>query len=79
MKWQDFIEQRPEIMTGKPVFIGTRLTVESILERLGDGWSEEDLLKSFPRLTKQHIQAACAYAAAALSSELTMLMPEPAK
>ena len=37
MNWQDYIERDPEVMLGKPVFKGTRLTVEFVLERLGQG------------------------------------------
>jgi uncharacterized protein (DUF433 family) len=79
MNWQDFIEQRADVMMGKPVFKGTRLTVETVLQRLGDGWSEKELLDSYPRLTADLIKAACAFAAASLSSEVTILMPELAR
>ena len=58
MNWRDFIEQRPDVMMGKPVFKGTRLTVETVLQRLGDGGSEKELLDSYPRLTPDHIKAA---------------------
>jgi uncharacterized protein (DUF433 family) len=64
MNWRDYIEQRPDVMLGKPVIKGTRLTVELILERLGDGWPVSDLLESYPGLTMAHIQAAQSYAAA---------------
>ena len=37
MNWREYIEQRPEVMLGKSVIKGTRLTVELILERLGNG------------------------------------------
>jgi uncharacterized protein (DUF433 family) len=37
MKWQDYIEERKDVMMGKPVFKGTRLTVQHILEELGGG------------------------------------------
>ena len=79
MNWQDVIEQRPDVMMGKPVFKETRLTVETVLQRLGDGWSEKELLNAYPRLTSDHIKAACAFAAASLSSEVTILMPEFAR
>lgn len=78
MKWQDYIECDPEVMVGKPVIKGTRITVELILERLGDGWTEAELLKSFPRLTAEHIRAAQAYAAAALSSDELIFIGEDA-
>jgi len=69
MDWRQYIEQRPDVMLGKPVIKGTRLTVELILERLSDGDSEADLLDSHPRLRPEHIRAALAFAAASLSSE----------
>jgi uncharacterized protein (DUF433 family) len=69
MNWQEHIERRPEVMGGKPVIKGTRITVELILERLGDGWKEEDLLKSYPHLTSDHIRAAQAFAAASLRTD----------
>ena len=72
MNWQDHIEQRPDVMLGKPVIKGTRLTVELILEDLAEGASEADLLEAYPRLRPEHIRAALAYAAASLSSELTI-------
>jgi uncharacterized protein (DUF433 family) len=67
MDWREYIEQRPEVMMGKPVIKGTRLTVESILERLGDGWSAQALMESFPEVRTEHIQATQAYAAAWLA------------
>ena len=65
--WKAYIEQRPDIMMGKPVFKGTRLTVELILERLADGATEENLLASYPRLKPEHIRAAYACEGAGIS------------
>jgi uncharacterized protein (DUF433 family) len=78
MRWQDHIEQRPEVLRGKPVIKGTRISVEVILERLGDGWPEQDLLQSFPHLKPEHIQAAQAYAAAALATDEILFLKDPA-
>lgn len=72
MNWQEHIEQRPDIMMGKPVIKGTRLTVELILESLGEGATEADLLAAHPRLRPEHIRAAQAFAAASLSSEAVL-------
>lgn len=55
------IERDPEVMNGKPVIKGTRLTVELILERLADGYTTEQLLENYPRLTREGILAAQAY------------------
>lgn len=78
MNWQDHIEQRPDIMMGKPVIKGTRLTVELILERLGNGAPIEDLLDSYPQLRREHIQAAQAYAAAYLAFDRSVWEDSPA-
>ena len=60
----------PNVMLGKPVVAGTRITVEHILERLGAGESIEDLLAAHPRLTRDGIQSALNYAAAVLRSDV---------
>ncbi|MCC6694592.1 MAG: DUF433 domain-containing protein [Candidatus Hydrogenedentes bacterium] len=60
----------PNVMLGKPVVSGTRITVEHILERLGAGESIEDLLAAHPRLTRDGIQSALNYAAAVLRSDV---------
>ncbi len=78
MNWRDYIELNPAILTGKPVIRGTRISVELILERLGDGWSVDDLLQSFPTLRREHIQAAFAYAAASLSTDEIRFLGETA-
>jgi uncharacterized protein (DUF433 family) len=48
----------PAVMLGKPVIRGTRITVELILEKLAAGDSEEEILESYPRLTREAIRAA---------------------
>lgn len=69
MTWQDHIEQRADVMLGKPVIKGTRLTVELILEELASGSTESELLEAYPRLRPEHVRAALGFAAASLSSE----------
>ncbi len=63
-----FIISDPNIMMGKPIIIGTRITVELILEKLAAGEPFEQLLASHPRLTLPAIQASLAFAAMALRS-----------
>ncbi len=65
----DRIEVNPTIMLGKPVIRGTRIPVELILRKLAEGANEADLLDAYPRLTRQDIQAALAYAADTLAHE----------
>jgi len=63
------IEVNPEIMLGKPVIRGTRVTVELLLRALSDGATEADLLDAYPHLTHEDIRAAIAYAADAVDRE----------
>ncbi len=63
LRWQDYIEELKEVMLGKPVFKGTRLTVEHLLRELGTGMSPDELLDEYPNLKPEHIRAALRYAA----------------
>jgi uncharacterized protein (DUF433 family) len=72
MNWQDYIEQRPDVMLGKPVFKGTRVTVEHVLNELGLGTPEHELLAGHPRLTAAHLRAAMLYAAAMIGMDQTV-------
>ena len=51
------IEINPDVMLGKPVIRGTRIPVELILRKLGEGATEDDLLDAYPRLTQADIRA----------------------
>ncbi len=66
----DFIESNPQIMMGKPVIAGTRITVELVLEKLAAGETIEQLLAAHPRLTRQGVLAALDYAAQTLKSDV---------
>jgi uncharacterized protein (DUF433 family) len=68
-EYNGLIEVNPKIMMGKPIIKGTRLTVELILQSLAAGETTENLLKSHPRLTKEAILAALAFAADILKGE----------
>ncbi|MEZ4614535.1 MAG: DUF433 domain-containing protein [Caldilineaceae bacterium] len=56
------IQSDPNVMMGKPVIAGTRITVELILEKLAAGETIEQLLDAYPRLTHEAITAALAFA-----------------
>ena len=60
----------PAIMMGKPVIAGTRITVELILEKLAAGETVDQVLDAHPRLTREAIQAALAFAADALRADV---------
>ena len=66
----ELIQSDPAVMMGKPVVAGTRITVELILEKLGAGETVEQLLQAHPRLTREGIQAALAFAARSLKADV---------
>ena len=57
------IETDPGVMLGKPVILGTRIPVELLLRKLGEGATERDLLDAYPRLAPDDVQAAVAWGA----------------
>jgi uncharacterized protein (DUF433 family) len=63
------IEINPEIMRGKPVIKGTRITVETILRKLGAGMSAKEIVTDHPHLTEDDIRAAQAFAADYIADE----------
>jgi uncharacterized protein (DUF433 family) len=60
----------PDIMMGKPVVEGTRITVELILEELGAGRAIEELLEAHPRLTREGVLAAVRFGAEVLRADV---------
>jgi uncharacterized protein (DUF433 family) len=71
------IQSDPDVMLGKPVVRGTRITVELILRKLSCGESIEQILESHPRLTREAILAALGYAAEAMGHETVYSVGDP--
>lgn len=69
MNWQQHIAVDPAVLTGKPVVKGTRLAVEYILGLMAQGWSETEILRNYPGLTREDILACVAYAQERLRDE----------
>ena len=67
------IESRPDLMLGKPVIRGTRITVDLVVRKFSEGASEADVLDAYPHLTREGIRAALAYAADTVSHEELVL------
>lgn len=61
MQAHEKIEMRPDVMLGKPVIKGTRIPVELIIRKLGEGASVEDSLDAYPNLKTEDIRAALIY------------------
>jgi uncharacterized protein (DUF433 family) len=66
----------PNVMMGKPVIAGTRITVELILEKLAAGETIEQIVKAHPRLTAEAVRAALRFAADALRADVIYPSPE---
>jgi uncharacterized protein (DUF433 family) len=63
MDWSERIVSDPAILVGKPVIKGTRVSVELLLDRLTEGWTMDDILASYPHLTREDVLAALAFVA----------------
>ena len=61
--WRDHIHSDPKVLRGKPVVKGTRLAVDFLLGLLAAGWTEQQVLASYPTLTAEALKAVYAFAA----------------
>jgi uncharacterized protein (DUF433 family) len=69
MNWRNHIHSDPAILGGKPVFKGSRITVELLLKLLAAGWDEERIAAEYPNLGRDQMRAAAAFAADFLGDE----------
>jgi len=77
MSFAEQITNNPKIVGGEAVFVGTRVTLRTVLASLAEGSTFEDLLRAFPTLTETHLRAAVAFAAAsALEDQPTPAVPK---
>jgi uncharacterized protein (DUF433 family) len=75
--WEELIQVDPAIMMGKPVVVGTRITVELILEKLAAGETVEQILEAHPRMTREAIQAGLAFAVRVLRADVIYPIKQP--
>jgi uncharacterized protein (DUF433 family) len=69
MNYKEKIDVNPDIMLGKPIIKGTRITVEFILQRLSEGMGTDELLIAYPNIKIEDIYAVLAYSADVVSRE----------
>ena len=78
MNWRNYIHSDPNILSGKPVIKGTRLSVDFLLGLFAVGWTQEQVLDNYPSLTPELLQAVFAFATDCIREEnfynLTLLM-----
>ena len=67
---ENYIISDPEILAGKPIVRGTRLSVEFILGLVANGWDEKTILNSYPNLTTDSLRSAINYAREIVKDEL---------
>lgn len=69
MSWQEHIHSDPDVLVGKPVIMGTRLSVDFILELMANGWTEPQILENYPTLTPDSLHAVFAFTAECMREE----------
>jgi uncharacterized protein (DUF433 family) len=69
MDYRDRVTVNPDLMLGKPVIKGTRITVELILRKLSEGADPNEVLEGYPDLRREDILAALSYGAEVISNE----------
>ena len=57
MNWENYIYSNPDILLGKPVIKGTRLSEEFIIQHLANGWTTEQILENYNQLRKEALKA----------------------
>ena len=75
MAWQDRITIDPNVLVGKPIVKGTRISVEFVIDLLARGWTTAQVLREYDHLKPEDIQACLAYASDVLKSEKVYLLP----
>jgi uncharacterized protein (DUF433 family) len=74
MSWQDYIVSDPEVLAGKPIVRGTRLAVDFLLGLFAEGWTQDQVLESYPHLTPEALRALFDYAAEIAGGETVHLV-----
>ena len=70
MNWRDYIVSTPDVIGGKPRVDGTRLGVAFLLDLFAQGWTQEQVLESYPHLTPEALRAVFAFAAETSQDEM---------
>jgi uncharacterized protein (DUF433 family) len=78
MNWRDRIVSNPQICHGQVCIRGTRVMVSVVLDNLAAGLSHDEILASYPSLTRDDIDAAIGYAAELARENVISLPPAAA-
>ena len=69
INWRQFIHSDPDILLGKPVVRGTRLSIEFILGLFAKGWTQKEIIENYPTLTPESLKAIFAFTQECLKDE----------
>ncbi|HLA27265.1 MAG TPA: DUF433 domain-containing protein [Syntrophales bacterium] len=75
IEWGNFIHSDSQVLLGKPVVKGTRLSVEFILGLYAEAWTEDQILENYPNLTKESLLAVFAYTRECMLEEFLYPLP----
>ncbi len=75
MEWRDYVTVDPAVCHGRACIKGTRIMVSVVLDNLAAGLTPDEILRSYPSLSREGVQAAIAYAAE-LGRERVVAMPD---
>ena len=78
MKWQQHISTDPKICHGRACIKGTRIMVSVILDNLAAGHTPEEIMRSYPSLTREGIEASMKYAADLARERIVPITPDAA-
>ena len=70
MNWQEYIISDKQVLLGKPTIKGTRISVELVLELFSNGWTEKQMLDSYPTVSPESLRAVFAYLKDCIQQEL---------
>lgn len=73
MRWQDYISSNPEVCHGKACIKGTRVMATVILDSLAEGMGVEEIVKSYPSVSREAVEATLHYAAELAKERLVPL------
>ncbi len=73
MRWQDYISSNPEVCHGKACITGTRVMATVILDSLAEGMGVEEIVESYPSVTREAVEATLLYAAELAKERLVPL------
>lgn len=73
MRWQDYISSNPEVCHGKACITGTRVMATVILDSLAEGMGAEEIVESYPSVSREAVEATLLYAAELAKERLVPL------